>query len=57
MSLSLFSVKTGYHKNGNKYYLGIWTMTRLLTNVVGEERWDNIRIYRRIWQAKIWYAR
>jgi hypothetical protein len=32
-------------------------MTRLLTNAVGEERWDNLRIYRRIWQAKIWYAR
>ena len=25
--------------------------------MIGEERYDNLRIYRRVWQARIWYAR
>ena len=50
MSLSLFSVKNKYHKNG-KYglKLGIWSFTKIMNKIVGEDRWDAMRIYRRVW--------
>jgi hypothetical protein len=51
MSFSLLSVKNKYHKNG------IWSFTKILNKIVGEERYDAIRVYRRIWQARIWYTR
>jgi hypothetical protein len=49
MSLSLFSVKNKYHKNGFFIIIGIWNFTKVLNKVVGEERYDSLRVYRRIW--------
>eukprot|EP01017_Pseudomicrothorax_dubius_P018095 TRINITY_DN2014_c0_g1_i1.p1 TRINITY_DN2014_c0_g1~~TRINITY_DN2014_c0_g1_i1.p1 ORF type:complete len:221 (+),score=35.90 TRINITY_DN2014_c0_g1_i1:124-786(+) len=51
MSLAIFSTKNNYHKNG------IWWFTKILNRVIGESRYDTLRIQRRIIQAKIWYTR
>ena len=29
--------------------IGIWGFTRSMVRMVGEDRWDSVRIYRRIW--------
>ncbi len=51
MSLSLFAIRNQWHKNG------IWWFTKMLNRVVGEERYDGLRVSRRILQNKIYYLR
>merc|ERR1712113_642757 len=51
MSLSVFSVGNKWHKNG------IWWFTKVLNRAVGEERYESVRLYRRIWAAKVYYLR
>lgn len=51
MSLSIFAVKNQYYKNG------IWWFTKMLNRVVGEERYDAVRVWRRVWVNKFYYYR
>jgi hypothetical protein len=51
MSLSLFSTKNNYHKNG------IWWFSKMFNRLIGEERYDWLRVTRRIYAARFYYAR
>jgi hypothetical protein len=42
MSLTFFGIKNRYYKNG------IWWFTKILNKVVGEDRYDAFRVFRRI---------
>lgn len=39
------------------YYVGIWWFTKMFNRVIGEERYDNIRVYRRVLSNKFYYFR
>ena len=47
--LNLWSLRTNYHKNGKQWIGKIWA------NVIGESRYESIRIMNRINYAKFWY--
>jgi len=51
MSLAIFSTKNNYWKNG------IFWWSRILNRVVGEERYDYLRVQRRISSNKFYYYR
>jgi hypothetical protein len=51
MSLSLFSTKNSYHKNG------IWWFTKIINRVIGENTYDKLRLFRRLNQNRLWYFR
>ncbi len=51
MSLNIFSTKPQYYKNG------IWWFTKMACRVVGEERWDRMRMFRRVNAMKFYYHR
>mmetsp|Transcript_33310 Transcript_33310/g.30257 ORF Transcript_33310/g.30257 Transcript_33310/m.30257 type:complete len:94 (+) Transcript_33310:25-306(+) len=51
MSLTLFSTKNNYYKNG------IWAWSRAVNRVIGEDRYEWIRIQRRILGMRIYYTR
>ena len=51
MLFPLFASKVKYHKNG------IWWFTKLINKAIGEERYNYLRIERRIMSARIWYTR
>ena len=51
MSLALFSTKPSYYKNG------IWWFTKMMSKAVGEERWDAMRMFRRVNAMKFYYHR
>lgn len=42
MSLAFFGVKNNYYKNG------IWWFTKILNRAIGEDRYDSLRVFRRI---------
>ncbi|KRX10973.1 hypothetical protein PPERSA_12097 [Pseudocohnilembus persalinus] len=50
-TLSFFGQKTNYWKNG------LWWFTKPLVNVVGESRWDYMRVFRRVQSNRFYYAR
>jgi hypothetical protein len=49
--LNIFGVKNNYYKNG------IWWFTKILNKAVGETRYDSLRLTRRVWGNKLYYAR
>ena len=51
MSLAIFSVKNLHHKNG------IWWFTKMANAVVGEQRYDALRVSRRVMTNKFYYMR
>lgn len=51
MSLSVFSVKTSYYKNG------LWWFTKIPARLIGEERWESMRLARRVFGNKLYYGR
>ena len=51
MLFPLFASKVKYYKNG------IWWWSKLINKAIGEERYDYLRIERRIMQNRIWYTR
>lgn len=40
----------------NNKILGIWWFTKMAVKVVGEERWDNLRLFRRINAMRFYYV-
>ena len=42
MSLNIFSAKVSHHKNG------IWWFTKMMARAVGEDRWEAMRLFRRV---------
>jgi len=64
MSLSVFSTKNAWYKNGTSLHfftnltpLGIFWWSKMLNKAVGEQRYDAIRIQRRVWSLKWYYNR
>jgi hypothetical protein len=51
MLFPLFTSRVKYYKNGQ------WWFTKLMTRMIGENRYDVLRIERRIALAKMYYAR
>ncbi|EAR82265.1 hypothetical protein TTHERM_01230120 (macronuclear) [Tetrahymena thermophila SB210] len=51
MNGTIFAVKNNWHKNG------IWWFTKMLNKAVGEERYDALRLARRTWGMRFYYAR
>ena len=47
----MFPSKVKYYKNG------IWWFTKIINKTIGEERYDFLRLERRIWQNRVWYYR
>lgn len=65
MSLSLFSTKNNYWRNGlNLFFinlfissLGVWWFTKIANRALGENRYEFLRIQRRIWGNRMFYTR
>jgi len=64
MSLSLFSTKNAWYKNGTLFpfvlgliLLGMFWWSKILNKAVGEQRYDVIRLQRRVWSLKFYYNR
>jgi len=64
MSLSVFSTKNAWYKNGtllpfliNLTPLGIFWWSKMLNKALGEQRYDAIRMQRRVWSLKWYYNR
>jgi len=51
MSFAIFSTKNNYWKNG------IWWFSKIANRAIGEQRYDFIRVQRRIYSARFYYAR
>ena len=49
--LNLFSAKNQHWKNG------IWFWSKALNKLIGEERYDQMRMFRRVNAMKFYYAR
>ena len=47
--LSIFIIALDYFDKNTILIIGIWNFTKVLNKVVGEERYDSLRVYRRIW--------
>lgn len=39
------------------FNVGIWWWTKMINRAVGEQRYDNIRVWRRVISNKFYYAR
>jgi hypothetical protein len=51
MPFAIFSAKPKYYKNG------LWWFTKMMAVTVGEQRWEAMNLFRRVYSNKFYYVK